>query len=307
MLKKFVMFIGVLVLMIAIYGYFRLFAGRPGELPNPEGTTSHYVTATDGTKIHYLTMGSGVPILLIHGYFANADLNWFKNGIAQELAKTNLVIAMDNRGHGRSDKPYSSQSYGAHMWQDALLVLDDMKIDKAHIHGYSMGGSILTQILFHAPERVLTATYGGAGIPEYNEAIKKQVPQDKIATEIVKAEETQAKKVVKYGFAHDYIAMIVVVKNAPWDGPEHKKIDLTQVKIPVLSITGEYDSPNWRTHRLKRELPNYRSIVLPGKAHLTAITEGFMPKEYLTESVNFIRNYDKKATKQEKQKLSSIQ
>ncbi|MEM7646689.1 MAG: alpha/beta hydrolase [Pseudomonadota bacterium] len=292
MFKKILIFLGILVLVGVGYIYWKLFAGRPGEIPIPQGAASHYFTSEDGLKIHYLTMGEGVPILLIHGFFANADLNWFQNGIAQELAKTNRVIAIDNRGHGRSDKPYRHDAYEDFMWRDAIQLLDILKIEKAHIHGYSMGGSILTQILFHKPERVITAVYGGAGVPEFDEEMRKQIPEDGNPPEAVIAEEKLAKKEVKYGFAHDYIAMYYVGKNAPWGGPEHEKIDLTSVKVPVLAINGEFDSPNARTARMQRQLGSFQNVVLPGKAHLTAITGAFMPNTYIVELAKFIRNFD---------------
>ena len=291
MLKKTLLLLGLILILILVYGYIDFFYDRPEVLPQPQGAISHFVTAPDGVKIHYLTMGQGQPVLLIHGYFANAYLNWFQNGIAQELAKTNLVIALDARGHGESDKPYEASAYGEHMWKDALLVLDDLKIKKAHMHGYSMGGSILTQILFHSPQRVLTATYGGSGVPE--KETDRPIFKDPKTPESIEKEEDLAQEKVKNAFAHDFIAMALVAKNAPWSGPEAQKIDLTQIKIPVLAIVGEFDSPQKRIQRMKRELPNFKAVVLPGKAHLTSITAGFMPKSYMKECTEFIKAYDR--------------
>jgi hypothetical protein len=48
-------------------------------------------------------------------------------------------------------------------------------------------------------------------------------------------------------------------------------VDLTKIKIPVLAINGEFDGPNAKTHRMKRELANFSAVVLPCKSHLTAI------------------------------------
>ena len=54
-------------------------------------------------QIHYLDEGEGEPVLLIHGYTASATLNWGIPGILKNLAVDHRVIALDNRGHGRSD------------------------------------------------------------------------------------------------------------------------------------------------------------------------------------------------------------
>ena len=72
------------------------------------------------------------------------------------------------------------------------------------------------------------------------------------------------------------------------------KIDLTKIKIPVLAINGEFDRPNAKTHRMQRELTNFKSVVLPGKSHLTAIMAGYIPKEYIESLATFIDENDAK-------------
>ncbi len=67
-----------------------------------QGPTHAFMTASDGVRIHYAELGSGTPVILIHGYTANAEGKWFKPGIAQALAKRHRVVAIDARGHGQS-------------------------------------------------------------------------------------------------------------------------------------------------------------------------------------------------------------
>ncbi len=50
----------------------------------------------------------------------------------------------------------------------------------------------------------------------------------------------------------------------------------------MLAINGEYDRPNAKTHRMQRELADFKSVVLPGKSHLTAIMAGYIPKDIST-------------------------
>lgn len=111
-----------------------------------------YAIASDGARLHYSDLGRpGAPVvLLIQG------LGTDKNGwIAQRpsLLLRYRVIAMDNRGAGRSDKPFGPYSL-EQMADDAVAVLDTCKVGRAHIVGASMGGAI-TQILYmRHPERV---------------------------------------------------------------------------------------------------------------------------------------------------------
>src|SRR6185503_733917 len=73
------------------------------------------------------------------------------------------VVAMDCRGHGQSGKPHDPGQYGLEMVRDVVRLLDHMQITRAHIVGYSMGGSIATQLLVKHPDRLRTVTLLGAG------------------------------------------------------------------------------------------------------------------------------------------------
>ncbi len=106
-------------------------------------------TTKDGIKIHYLTHGdSGSWVVLVHGYSDNAQRMWFNTGIAPEIAKHHRVVAIDNRNHGQSDKPTPGGSGRA---EDVIELMDHLKIQRAHIHGYSMGGGIVGTLLGMIP------------------------------------------------------------------------------------------------------------------------------------------------------------
>ncbi len=116
-----------------------------------------------GVKIHYLTAGEGEPVVLIHGLYASADINWKMNGVIADLAKDHRVIALDMPGHGRSDKPEKDDAYGVQVVEDVVLLLDHLKIKKAHIVGYSLGGMVAVKLMATHPDRVLSGLVGGMG------------------------------------------------------------------------------------------------------------------------------------------------
>ena len=122
-----------------------------------------YYFDSNGVKIHYVVEGKGEPVLLIHGFTASIPMQWGLPGILSKLSKDYQVIAIDNRGHGRSDKPHDPKQYGAEMPNDAIRLLDHLKIPKAHVVGYSMGGFITNYLVATHPDRLITATLGGAG------------------------------------------------------------------------------------------------------------------------------------------------
>src|SRR5437868_8532253 len=80
-----------------------------------------------GVKIRYTDQGKGEPVLLIHGFGANAEVQWALPGILKDLAKDYRVIAYDNRGHGKSGKPHDPKKYGMEMVEDAVRLLDHLK------------------------------------------------------------------------------------------------------------------------------------------------------------------------------------
>ena len=266
--------------------------GKPAE---------HDMTASDGVKIHYYVMGKGTPVVLIHGYTGTAWGNWFANGIAQALAKNHMVVALDCRNHGKSDKPVAN---GPGKAQDVVELMDHLKITRAHVHGYSMGGAITGQLLAMISDRIITASFGGSGIQEADPEMRAKVPPDKQGRD---PQEDEASRTLRVRRAMDLGMTKEEAEKqaatppparpapsaaaAPRTGPQ---LDLTKLNIPMLAINGEFDRPNAKTTRMTREVRNFTNVVLPGKSHLTAIMAGYMPKEYPESLVKFINANDPK-------------
>jgi pimeloyl-ACP methyl ester carboxylesterase len=101
-----------------------------------------------GVKIHYTTTGQGDPVILVHGLYSSAKMNWELPGITATLAKSHQVIAPDCRGHGQSDKSEADDQYGVPMAEDVVRLMDHLHIPKAKIAGYSMGGMIVMKAEF---------------------------------------------------------------------------------------------------------------------------------------------------------------
>lgn len=115
-----------------------------------------FVRASDGVRLHYSQTGrpGGPPVVMIQGLGADKHL-WDLQRLA--LAPRYRTIALDNRGAGRSDKPFGDYSL-TQMAHDVVAVLDDAGVDTAHVVGASMGGVIAQLVYFHHPERVRSLT-----------------------------------------------------------------------------------------------------------------------------------------------------
>jgi pimeloyl-ACP methyl ester carboxylesterase len=116
-----------------------------------------------GVKLHYTIQGEGEPVILIHGFGANIEFEWVQSGVLPALAQNYMVIALDNCGHGQSDKPESREEYGLKLVDDVIATMDHLKLEKTHVVGYSMGGMIVEKLMTTHPDRLVTVTIGGAG------------------------------------------------------------------------------------------------------------------------------------------------
>jgi pimeloyl-ACP methyl ester carboxylesterase len=116
-----------------------------------------------GIKIHYAVRGEGEPVILIHGLYSSARVNWDSPGVSAQLAQHFQVITLDCRGHGESDKPVAEDAYGVNMVADVVRLMDHLKIPQARVAGYSMGGSIALKLAVNHPKRVNCLVLCGMG------------------------------------------------------------------------------------------------------------------------------------------------
>jgi pimeloyl-ACP methyl ester carboxylesterase len=122
--------------------------------------------SSDGVEIAYFDTGEGDPVLCIHGFASTAHINWTYPGWVDTLTKAGRrVIALDNRGHGDSEKLYDPAAYHTTlMAEDARALLDHLGIAQATVLGYSMGSRITAFLAQRHPDRVKAAIMGGLGI-----------------------------------------------------------------------------------------------------------------------------------------------
>src|ERR1700744_2678929 len=117
-------------------------------------------------EIAYLDEGEGEPILLVHGFASSKNVNWVYPTWVSELKKTGRrVIALDNRGHGDSEKLYDSEQYHIGiMAGDITALMDHLNIERADIMGYSLGGRMTAWLAHRVPQRLRSAILGGIGM-----------------------------------------------------------------------------------------------------------------------------------------------
>jgi len=238
-----------------------------------------------GVKLHYTVEGKGEPVLLIHGFAANIDFNWVLPGVTKALAKDYQVISIDNRGHGRSDKPHDAKQYGTEMVEDAVRLLDHLKIKKAHVVGYSMGAMVTHKLIATHPDRLLSATLGGGaavklpGDDQFMDDLVESLNNGKGLAPLMTAltpmgrpnpTEEQLKTANQMIMAvNDPKALAAVVRGlSDLTIPENK---LKANRVPTLALVGAIDPLKARVDPLKDRMANLTIVVIDGADHIDAV------------------------------------
>ncbi|MDB4908112.1 MAG: alpha/beta hydrolase [Gemmatimonadetes bacterium] len=130
-----------------------LLVAAPGAHAQLLAAPDHFVTA-NGASIRYRDIGSGDAVILLHG-FGNQVENWA--GIGDSLAVNHRVIVMDLRGFGKSTNYRDAASY-AHMSEDVVTLMDELRVPRAHLVGHSMGAGTAARLALAHPSRFATAS-----------------------------------------------------------------------------------------------------------------------------------------------------
>ncbi len=115
----------------------------------PQPTTGY--APVNGLKMYYEVHGSGEPVVLLHGAFMTITNNW--TGWIGELSKTRKVIAVEMQGHGRTADIPRDITY-ENLADDVAVLLEQLKIPRADLIGYSMGGAVAMQCAIRHPDKV---------------------------------------------------------------------------------------------------------------------------------------------------------
>jgi len=128
-----------------------------------------------GVTLHYKEIGTGEAVFLVHGYARNLS-DWAVP--AETLSTTHRIVAIDVRGFGQSSKFGDPEQFGVRMADDVIHLMDDLRIDRAHIVGQSMGALIAANVAARYPTRAKTVTLIAGPFYSRSEADDQQLIDD---------------------------------------------------------------------------------------------------------------------------------
>jgi hypothetical protein len=245
---------------------------------------------SNGVKIRYVSEGEGDAVVLLHGWMSDATM-WGRDSAGNPKLSPQpgfRVIAMDCRGHGKSDKPHDVNQYGAEMAADVVRLLDHLKIKKAQIVGYSMGSFIAGKVAATYPDRVTSVIYGGqaplltgeAGSREVD-AFAKAVADGKgmgayilevSPSDRPKPTPAQAEAYANYLFkGKDTKAL--AASGLSFDRLEVTLSDLQRCSVPIMFVFGSKEPANLkeRVGKLQKQLSKVEVKEISGADHMTTL------------------------------------
>ncbi len=227
---------------------------------------------TSGLSLAYEVAGDGLPVLLIHGFASSGKVNWIDTGWVGALTEAGYqAITLDNRGHGQSDKPHDPEFYyPSQMAEDAVALLDHLRIKRAAVLGYSMGARIAAFMAFSHAERVACAIFGGMGMNLVNGLTDgNDIIAGLRAPALADLTHPTARQFRIFadhtGSDREALAACMETSRQPM-----ARADVRRIDVPVLVAVGEADEMAGSPEPLAELLPQGEAFVIPKRDHMRA-------------------------------------
>jgi len=233
---------------------------------------------SDGLRLAYIDVAAhgrdrGEPILLIHGFASNHRVNWVNPRWVETLTGDGRrVIALDNRGHGESDKPTDPAAYDSPlMAADARRLLDHLGVVRADVMGYSMGARIAAFLALADPGRVRRLILGGLGdrlvegvaLPLGIAGAMEAPSLDALTDPMQRMFRAFADRTKS-----DRVALAACIRGSRQTLSE---AEVARIACPTLVAVGTRDTVGGDPQRLANLLPRGEALAIPDRDHNLAV------------------------------------
>jgi pimeloyl-ACP methyl ester carboxylesterase len=236
------------------------------------GATAERITSFDGSELAIHRMGEGRPVVLLHGLFSSAEMNWIRFGHATKLAEAGFEAIMpDLRAHGSSAKPHVSAAYPSGVLvRDVEAVVEALGLAEFDLVGFSLGartaaGAVVAGL---APRRLVLAGMGLEGLAGWERRAAFFIDAIDRFAEVRPGDPAY--------FAVQFMKTMKVDRTAArlllGAVTDLSAKDLAAATMPALVVCGEQDRDNGSPQKLVDALPNARFEEVPG-THMGSVTE----------------------------------
>jgi pimeloyl-ACP methyl ester carboxylesterase len=226
----------------------------------------------DGTELAWHETGEGCPLVLLHGYFSNAQTNWIKYGHAAVLAAAGFrVIMPDLRAHGDSAKPHDAASYPKDvLTDDGFALIAHLGLTDYDLGGYSLGGRTVARMLARGatPRRAIISGMGLTGLT----ATRARIDHFAGVFAGLGTHEQGSPEWLAEAFLKTSGGDPVALEHVLYTSVDTSAEDLAALTLPVGVVCGIDDSDNGSAAALADFIPNATLITVPGN-HMSAVAK----------------------------------
>lgn len=242
------------------------------------------IRSFDGSPLAIHRLGSGRPVLLLHGLFSSAEMNWIRFGHAQKLADAGFAAIMpDHRAHGQSAAPHDPVAYPPEVLvRDVLHLIQALKLDDYDLVGFSMGARTAAAAVIAGlrPRKLVLAGMGLESLDNWHRRAAFFIDAIDRFDEVKQGDPAFFTVAFMKTMKIDRVAARLLLQA----GGEIEPANLARITMPTLVLCGEQDHDNGSPAALSDALPEGRLRFIPG-THMSSVTEPAMGEalvEFLT-------------------------
>lgn len=244
----------------------------PQLTPEPDPV---YVMSPDGYRLATYTWrgGDGPVVVAVHGFASSTRDNWINTGWVRDLTRAGYrVLAMDQRGHGRSEKPHDPREYRlSTLVADVEAVLDTYLVDTAFYLGYSLGARVGWEVAQALRPRIARVVLGGVpdGVPLNRLDLEQCRAYVEHGTPVTDRVTQNYVQLIERVGGNDLRALLAIAEGLRDSGaadpdPAHAPDQ------PILFATGSLDAIIEGSKALAAACPQGRFVEIAGRHHFNA-------------------------------------
>lgn len=238
----------------------------------PEPT---FVMSEDGFRLATYSWGEEAQptVLLVHGFASSTRDNWVSTGWVRDLTRAGYrILALDQRGHGASDKPHDAREYAlSALARDVETVLETYLVDTASYVGYSLGARVGWEVARHLGARIERVVLGGVpdGVPLSKLDLAQARAYVREGAAVTDAQTQQYIRLIERVGGNDLEALLAIAEGLRASGAADPD-PATAPTQPVLIATGSRDAILEGSKALADACPAGRFVEIPDRHHFNA-------------------------------------
>jgi pimeloyl-ACP methyl ester carboxylesterase len=230
-----------------------------------------FVEGYGGASLAVHRLGAGRPVLLLHGLFSSAAVNWIKFGHARKLADAGFEVIMpDLRAHGQSAAPHEPEAYPADVLvRDVIALAESLNLHDFDLGGFSLGSRTAVRAVLGGldPRRLILGGMGIEGLGNWARRSAFFVDAIDRYDEIKHGDPAFVARSFMRTQKVDLVATRLLLQSVDDTPPDA----LAGVSMPTLVLCGADDHDNGSAPALAAALPDARYVEIPG-THMSSVT-----------------------------------